>query len=260
MGATNQPRLQVSGTTVEVAGRTLVRDLELDIAGGSFVCVLGTNGAGKTLTLHTLAGLRSGNGSVRINNAELETLSRRQIAQQLGLLLQLHEDAFPVSVMDSALLGRYPHLNMLQWPGRDDEDIVREALNRFDLQGFEERMLATLSGGERERVALATLLVQDPDIWLLDEPLNHLDPHHQIDVLRELAAIAARGRVVITTVHNPALAMRYADHALLLYGDGDWEFGPVAELIEPERLERMYHTPFAYYTDAGDNNAVLLPT
>lgn len=252
-------RLQTRGLDIEVAGKMLVRQLDLDLAGGAFVSVLGTNGAGKTLLLHTLAGLRNAPGSVQLNAAELHSLSRREVARRLGLLLQIHEDAFPVSVMDSVLLGRFPHLSLLRWPGHEDRELVREALRRCDLDGFEERLLATLSGGERERVALATLMVQDPDIWLLDEPMNHLDPHHQIAVLGELAAVAARGRLVVTTVHNPALAMRFADHALLLYGDGNWEFGAVTDMLEPERLERMYRTPYDYYTARTDNRTVLLP-
>jgi len=251
--------LQTTALDIEVAGRTLVRQLELEIEGGSFVCVLGTNGAGKTLTLHTLAGLREAPGEVRLNGDQLTSLSRKAIAQRLGLLLQIHEDAFPVSVMDSALLGRFPRLELLQWPGRDDREAVRDALRRCDLAGFEDRLLATLSGGERERVALATLMAQDPDIWLLDEPMNHLDPHHQIAVLEELSRVAADGRLVISTVHNPALAMRYADHALMLYGDGDWEYGPTRDLLEPDRLERMYRMPFVYYTASDDDHTVLLP-
>ncbi|MBT8422665.1 MAG: ABC transporter ATP-binding protein [Gammaproteobacteria bacterium] len=252
--------LQTTGLDIRVAGRTLVHQLELEISGGSFVCVLGTNGAGKTLTLHTLAGLRDAPGEIYLNGDNVADLSRLNIARRLGLLLQIHEDAFPVSVMDSTLLGRFPHLGLMQWPGRDDREAVRDALRRCDLSGFEDRLLATLSGGERERVALATLMAQDPDIWLLDEPMNHLDPHHQIAVLEELAAVAAAGRLVISTVHNPALAMRYADHALLLYGDGNWEYGPTGDMLEPERLERMYRTPFNYYTAENDARTVLLPS
>jgi iron complex transport system ATP-binding protein len=254
--------LQTVDLDIEVAGRTLVRQLNLDIQTGAFVCVLGTNGAGKTLTLHTLAGLRAAPGSVLLDEQELTSLSRRQVARRLGLLLQIHEDAFPLSVMDSALMGRFPQLDFWQWAGSRDRDMVRQALRCFDLDGLEDRLITTLSGGERERVALATLMVQDPDIWLLDEPLNHLDPHHQIAVLAELAAVARRGKVVVTTVHNPALAMRYASHALMLYGDGDWEYGEVASLLEPERLERMYQTPFDYYTAENADNGkrpVLLP-
>ncbi len=257
--------LQTRQLDIEVAGRTLVRQLELDIRPGSFVCVLGTNGAGKTLTLHTLAGLRPAAGSVLLQGDDLRALSRKETGRRLGLLLQIHEDAFPQTVLDAVLMGRYPHLGFWQWAGQLDQQLARDALHRCDLDGLEERLVTNLSGGERERVALATLMVQNPDIWLLDEPMNHLDPHHQIGVLEELAAAAAAGKTVVTTVHNPALAMRYADHALLLYGDGNWEFGAADTLLEPMRLERMYRTPFAYYTasqeTAGADKArtVLLP-
>jgi iron complex transport system ATP-binding protein len=257
-----EARLQTVDLDIEVAGRTLVRQLNLDIQAGTFVCVLGTNGAGKTLTLHTIAGLRQAPGSVLLGGEDLTRLSRRIIARRLGLLLQLHEDAFPLSVMDSALMGRFPQLDFWQWAGSRDRDIVRQALHKFDLDGLEDRMITTLSGGERERVALATLMVQDPAIWLLDEPLNHLDPHHQIAVLSELAEVAASGKVVLTTVHNPALAMRYATHALMLYGDGNWEYGEATAMLEPERLERMYQTPFDYYTAnnaAKGERPILLP-
>ncbi len=254
-------RLQTANLQIAVPGRQLVRDLDLDIGPGEYVCVLGTNGAGKTLTLHTLAGLRAATGSIRLNGDLLESLSRPDVARRLGLLLQIHEDAFPLTVTDSVLMGCFPRLNFWQWAGDQELQAVQEALRCFDLQGLDERLITTLSGGERERVALATLMVQNPDIWLLDEPLNHLDPHHQIAVLEQLAAVAAGGRIVVTTVHNPALVMRFASHALLLYGDGEWEYGPAGELLEPERLERLYQTPFSYYqgSAAAAGRRVLLP-
>ena len=243
---------------ISVDGRVLVRQLSLDIAPGSFVCLLGTNGVGKTLTLHTLAGLRQqSSGTVRLNGDQLSDLSRKSIARRLGLLLQIHEDAFPLTVRDAIQMGNYARLGMWQWHEPAADKLLSLALDRFDLHGFDDRLLATLSGGERERVALATLMVQDPDIWLLDEPMNHLDPQHQLDVLRTLRDTAADNRVVLASMHNPAMAMRFADFALLLYGDGNWEYGATTDLLEPDRLSRMFNTPFKYFTN-GDQK-VLLP-
>jgi len=253
-------RLACTNLSVAVAGRELVRNLHLDIAPGAFVCVLGTNGVGKTLTLHTLAGLRPpANGEIRLGNDRLTELPRLEIARRLGLLLQIHDDAFPLSVMDSVLMGRYPHRSFWEWAGTQDHDAVRAALAALDIGGIEDRSITSLSGGERERVALATILVQDPAVWLLDEPTNHLDPHHQLSVLDLLRDLANRQRIIITTVHNPALAMRYADFVLLLFGNGEWEFGEAARLLEPERLQRMYQTPFAYYHNASGTRTLLLP-
>jgi iron complex transport system ATP-binding protein len=134
---------------------------------------------------------------------------------------------------------------------------VLDALECFDLHGLENRALESLSGGERERVALATLWAQNPKIWLLDEPMNHLDPRHQLQVLRTLRSIAADGKIVIASLHNPSLAMRFADHALLLYGDGQWEFGAASELLQPARLEQAYGTPFEYFSN--NESQVLIP-
>jgi iron complex transport system ATP-binding protein len=243
-----------------VAGRKLVTKLNLDIGPGSFVCVLGTNGVGKTLTLHTLAGLRpAAHGLVRLGHDSLAALPRREIARRLGLLLQIHDDAFPLTVMDSVLMGRYPHGSFWEWAGIRDHAAVRAALATLDLGGIENRIITSLSGGERERVALATILVQDPAIWLLDEPTNHLDPHHQLIVMDVLRTLADQQRIIVTTVHNPALAMRYADYVLLLFGDGEWEFGRANELLEPDRLQRMYQLAFDYYRNDSGNRTLLLP-
>jgi iron complex transport system ATP-binding protein len=256
----NASVISCDSLTVTIRDRILVRQLNLEIARGAFVCVLGTNGAGKTLTLHTLAGLRSPHsGHVSLAGDLLTKLPRKEIARRLGLLLQIHEDAFPISVMDTVLMGRYPHGGLWQWPDETDRNQVRQALHSLDLHDIENRSVSSLSGGERERVALATVIVQDPDIWLLDEPTNHLDPHHQLIVLDHLRKLAGEGRTIITTVHNPALAMRYADFALLLYGDGNWEFGRAAELLEPARLESMYKTPFDYYRNETGTRTALLP-
>lgn len=250
-------RLESDKLTIAVPGRELVRKLTLDLQPGYFVAVLGTNGVGKTLTLQTLAGLRPAAADIRISGDILGSLPRKSLAQRLGMLLQIQEDAFPLTVMEAVLMGRYPHMDLWQWPDSNDEQHARDALECFDLNGLEDRSLESLSGGERERVALATLYTQNPDIWLLDEPMNHLDPQHQLQVMRKLRDIAATGRIVVASLHNPALAMRFADYALMLFGDGEWEFGRTTELLEPARLERAYGTAFEYFSN--EDTRVLLP-
>ena len=117
--------------------------------------------------------------------------------------------------------------------------------------------VSTLSGGERRRLALATLLMQDPELLLLDEPLNHLDPQHRFSVLACLARLAKSGKGVVASLHDPMLAAQYATHALLLQGDGQWFFGPVADLLTAVRLEALYKTPFA--TIQYGERALMMP-
>jgi len=229
---------------VRVGKRALVDELSIEFVSGEVVAILGCNGSGKTLTLHTLAGLRAPHaGAVHLDGVPFERLNRRTVALRLGLLAQDLEDAFVSTALEMVLIGRHPHLAMWQWETAQDERIAREALAAVDLADFAERRTDTLSGGEQRRVAVAALLAQQPRIFLLDEPTNHLDPHHQLRVLGLFRELARSGSTVITTLHDPTLAARFADRVLLLFGDGRWRAGPVREVLTAASLSALYNSP-----------------
>jgi len=229
---------------VRAGARELVRALSVEFRAGELLAILGRNGSGKTLTLHTLAGLKpAGAGSVRLGGTEVGALSRRQVALRLGLLPQDLEEAFVSTVMETVLIGRHPHLALWEWESAADERIARAALEAVEMGGFAARRTDTLSGGERRRVAVAALLAQEVSTYLLDEPTNHLDPHHQLAVLSLFRRRADAGATVITTLHDPTLAARFADRVLLLFGDGRWVLGPVASALSAPALSELYLTP-----------------
>ena len=236
-------RLTCSELTIAVPGRTLVEALSFECTAGEFLAVLGPNGVGKSLALHTLAGLRTPlSGHVKLGGAGLDELSRRQIAASLALLPQYTEDFFPSTVFDTVMIGRHPHIARWQWESTEDRAAALDALARVDLADLVERDVLTLSGGERRRLAVAQILTQAPRVFLLDEPTNHLDPQHQLDVLGIFRGMANDGHAVIASLHDVNLAARFADRCLLLYGDGRWEIGPTAEVLTGERLSELYLT------------------
>lgn len=228
---------------VAVAGRKLVGGLGFDIGGGEFLAVLGQNGSGKSLTMHTLAGLRPADtGSISICGRPHGDYSRQELARTLALLPQHTEDVFPATVMETVMIGRHPHIARFQWESREDLSLAEQALARMDLAEMADRDVTTLSGGERRRLAIAQTLTQMPKIYLLDEPTNHLDPQHQLDVLETFRSIATAGHSVIASLHDVNLAARYADQCLLLFGDGQWELGPTSTVLNEERLSALYAT------------------
>ncbi len=229
---------------VTVPGRQLVQNLNLDIYAGEILAVLGPNGVGKSLTLHTLAALRSADsGQIKLRGDQIDQLTRQQIATQLALLPQYSEDVFSATVLDTVLIGRHPHIHRFQWESDRDRAIAYHALEEVDLADMQHRNVATLSGGERRRLAVAQVLTQAPDVFLLDEPTNHLDPQHQLDVLRLFQTRARKGAAVVASLHDVNLAARYADRCLLLYGDGHWNVGATDEVLSGERLTQLYATP-----------------
>ncbi len=227
-----------------VGSRRLVTGLSLEFGAGEFVAILGRNGSGKTLTLHTLAGLRRPEGGhIDLDGAALESLSRRAVALRLGLLAQDVEESFVTTALEAVLVGRHPHLKLWQWESLEDERIARQALTAVDLEDFAQRRTDTLSGGELRRVAVAALLAQEPSVYLLDEPSNHLDPAHQLEILRLFRELCTAGKTVIAVLHDPTVAARFADKALLLFGDGRWAAGSARELLTGERLSELYQSP-----------------
>ncbi len=249
----NAPLLAARGLSVDIGGRQVVRGLDFDLTAGQRLAILGRNGAGKPTLLATLAGLRPpAAGRVDLGGSTYVELSPRAAALRRAWLGQTQADPFGSTVLETALTGRHPHLGRWDWETQRDADLARGALATVGLADMEARQIHTLSGGERQRLAIATLLAQAAPLYLLDEPLAHLDLNHQMAVL-ELFAGAARdcGAGVVMVLHDPALAHRYCDRALLIDGDGQCELGAVDAVLTAEKLSALYGYPLRQFQDSG---------
>jgi iron complex transport system ATP-binding protein len=227
--------------TLSVPGRVLCRDLSFTVSPGQLWAILGANGSGKTTLIHALSGLGPcERGTVRLNGEPLASDSRRR-AREIGVLLQQEDAVFWGSVLDYVLLGRFPHAqSWLGW-GSEDEEAAHAALVEAGLAGFASRRYTTLSGGERQRARIAQILAQAPRLFLLDEPLQHLDLRHQSAMLILFRRLALeRSRAVMMVLHDTLWPGRFCTHALLIHDDGSVRAGAAAEVLDRGSLEQLY--------------------
>ena len=243
--------LEARQLSVAIGGNDVCRGLDLQLRAGEQLVILGRNGAGKSTLLSTLAGLRAPqSGQVLLAGRSLAALPPREAARLRGWLGQHHGDPFAASVLDTVLAGRHPHVARWEWESSGDLAIARAAIKAVGLAELEQRSTHNLSGGEWQRAAIATLLAQQPRLYLLDEPLAHLDLNHQIAIL-ELFAARARAENIATVMvlHDPGLALRFCNRALLLFGGGEWLAGASAEMVTTENLSRLYAHPLRELRD-----------
>ena len=237
--------LACQSVNVSIAGKDVCNDLDLNLAPGQFWGLLGPNGIGKTTLLKCMAGLTSPEGGrVLLEDQPIDNLPRRAIARLLGMLQQHTVYVFDASVLETAMTGRHPHLAYWEREGPEDKQKALDAISAVDLEGFESRSVTRLSGGEARRLAFASLIVQEPAILLLDEPTNHLDMKHQVRIMNHVEKQVLQDQhSAMIALHDVNLAARYCSHILMLFGEGNWQAGPVDELLNLENLERLYQCP-----------------
>jgi iron complex transport system ATP-binding protein len=254
----SEPVLSAQRLTLRAGARTLLDAFTHTFYAGEIWCIAGPNGAGKTTLLSALAGLlQPSAGHVELDGARLADWPSLPLAQRRALMPQSAPDAFSASVLDIVMLNRFPHLTGWGWEREADREAAHAALDLLGLAAFAARDVLSLSGGERQRVALAAVLCQDAPLLLLDEPLSHLDLHHQIDCLDALATWTREPRrTVMFSCHDLNLARRFATHALLLDGAGGAYAGPVHDVLTPTLASRAFGYPLILIRD-GEHEALI---
>lgn len=234
--------LEARDIHVSVRDHAILKGVSLSIAKGRLVGLIGPNGAGKSSLLRTMLGLMEpASGTILLGGEDLSDWTIKQRAGKISYAAQGAPVHWPLDVRHIISLGRIPCLDPWQKIGEMDRQLVDQAMVRTDTLHLADRLVTTLSGGERACVMLARAIVSGADYLCADEPIASLDPYHQLQVMDILRTLAREGHGVLIVLHDLALAGGYCDELLLMHQGRILASGAVDEVLTPDNLDRAYH-------------------
>lgn len=234
--------LRARGVNAGYGSRHVLRDVDLDAHPGELLVLMGPNGCGKTTLLRAIAGslsLRAGEISIAGNT--IDSLAPNALARLVAVVPQAASLPDGFSAFDVVMMGRTPHLRLLQSEGRRDITIARRSMERTHCWELRDRRVNELSGGERQRVVLARALAQEPSLLLLDEPTSHLDIQHQVQafsLVRDLCQDASL--TAVAAVHDLTLAGMFADRMALMTDGSISATGAPSDVLTARAIEAAY--------------------
>lgn len=218
----------------------ILRGITAGVSKGRVLCIAGPNGAGKTTLIRCLTGIaKPSGGRIRIDGREVLRMSRRELATLVGYVPQHRPAGFPMTVFETVLMGRRPHI---AWrPSSRDLWVTAEILRELNLEDLAMRDLDRLSGGQAQKVMLARALTQEPSFLILDEPTSSLDLCHQLEVMETVRGLVETGRMgAVVAMHDLNLAARFADEIMLLKDGKVFAQGEPRALIGADNIREVY--------------------
>ena len=232
--------LKVNDVCFSYSSVPVLHDVSIDLTGNELVSILGPNGVGKSTLIHCINKiLEPSSGTVLVDGRDVSEIKLKELAKQIGYVPYSANDSFPLSVIDTVLIGRHPHS---KWGTLDkDLDIVYDTLKMLGISHLAMRAFNELSAGQHQKVMLARGLVQEPEILLLDEPTSNLDVRHQLDVTKMLKRLSReKGILIVMISHDINIAAKYSDKIILMHEGTIFDVGTPNEVITAENLRTVY--------------------
>ncbi len=244
--------------SVQLGGTTILDHLSLEIAAGTWVSMIGPNGAGKTTVLRCITGAVPYRGTVQIGSSVVAEMQVREVARTVAIVPQHPTLPEGMRVVDYVLLGRTPHRGAMTSESEHDLLLVGQVLDALDLERFADRDVATLSGGELQRVVIARALAQDTPILLLDEPTTGLDIGAQQEVMELIDRLRSqRELTVLSAMHDLNVAGQFTERIVLVSGGRVVADGAPGDVLTPELIDRHYGATVRVERDGG--RVVVVP-
>ena len=241
-------RLELKRVSISAGKRRLLSELDFEVCSGEFVAVVGPNGAGKTTLLRTALGvLTPASGAVLVDGESVQSLDGRTRAARLAWLPQQLSASEPLRGLELVTAARFRFVE----PESAARKAALEALARLGAEGLADSRIDRISGGERQRVALAALLAQSAELLLLDEPANHLDPAHQAETYRLLGELWSEGLGLVCVTHDVNLLAHSGDpERLRVVGLRDGQVAFSTRYADPDlgaRLSELFDVRMATF-------------
>lgn len=253
--------LEITNLSLSFGEHEVLRGIDLRVERGEIVALIGPNGCGKTTLLRAITGIATAqSGEIMLDAGSITDIARSELAKRVAVVAQNAILPEGFTAFEIALMGRTPHLRLLQSEGRRDLKIVQAAMERADCWQLRDRPVDQLSGGERQRVIIARALSQEPELLLLDEPTSHLDVQHQVEAFRLLRRLCReRELAVIAVVHDLTLAAMFADGIALMSLGRIVAAGAPAEVLDAGRIERVYGVPVRVFAHPDSGAPIVVP-
>lgn len=222
--------------------KEIIKNINFGIKRGENLCIVGPNGCGKSTLLKSIANIIEYKGNIKIDGKEVNSLSRLELAKKIGLMSQITQMYFPYTVYDTVSLGRYAYSKgAFATLSSEDDEIIIDSMKKVGIYELKDKMITELSGGQLQRVFLARVFAQNPDVILLDEPTNHLDFKHQIELLENLNEwVKQNNKIVVGVLHDLNLVQYFADKVLILKDGKEVDYGLPQDVLKGSTLNKVY--------------------
>lgn len=241
--------LKVENISVKIGNTHILKDVSFEVGQKDILMVIGPNGAGKTTLIKAIMNNIKHSGNAYLKGNHISKINPLQLAKQIGVLTQKNTQHFSYTVEEVVSLGRYAHQKgVFGSLSPLDKEKIQESMTLTGIQHLKDRSVLTLSGGELQRVFLAAVFAQDPNLLILDEPTNHLDLQYQISIFEIIRNwVKQEGRSVIAVVHDLNAVFNYGTKALLLNEGKVEAFGKVKDVLKKDTLQKVYKVDVAQW-------------
>ena len=256
----NKEAIKIENLTFARNGRKIINDVSFSVQEGELLGIIGPNGAGKTTLLKLILGLLNPNsGKIYIEGKNITEYSSKELYKKIAFVPQENNLDFPMTVLETVLLGRIPHLSRFCLENEKDYYIASTALRAADMENFSGRYVNQLSVGERQLVTIAKALAQETKLIFLDEPTSSLDVSHTIQIMEILKDLTENGKTVTSVIHDLNIASRYCDKVLIIHSGVIKGFGLARDVFTKEIIQNSFSVNVNIQKSEHTGNILIEP-